>query len=129
MSALAQPPPICLCGHTINYKKSEVLCIKNVDVRIVRIPPPPLSKKCLHWTNLPSLWLQTFFYGQLQSLWKSCESGNYKWQVSIIRIQQRAIDMDPAISESLLISSLLHPSFIKDLNFDTMVSFTIANCS
>jgi len=28
MSALAQPPLSCPCGHTINFKESEVFCTK-----------------------------------------------------------------------------------------------------
>jgi len=47
-----KPLPFCPCGHTINFKKSEVFASK---VSIWRSPSP-----CPHWTNPPS-WLWTSF--------------------------------------------------------------------
>jgi len=38
MFALAQLPPPCPCGHTINFEKSEVFVPKSTDVRILKYP-------------------------------------------------------------------------------------------
>jgi len=46
MPALAQQPPNpCLCGHTINFEKSEDFCTKNADVHNTHMKKtPPLVR-------------------------------------------------------------------------------------
>jgi len=44
ISELAQPPPSCPGGHTINFEKFEVFYTKDADIRIWRIPSPPCPK-------------------------------------------------------------------------------------
>jgi len=54
--ALAQPPPPCPCGHTINFENLEVFCTKKCG--------RPLVRKISGLDKLPSPLTANIFYGR-----------------------------------------------------------------
>jgi len=61
MSALAQPPPACPCGHIINFEKIEGFYAKKYGRPHLKNPPPLLSAKCPHWSNSLPLTADVFY--------------------------------------------------------------------
>jgi len=82
MSALAQPPPPCPSGHTINFEKSGAFCTKTCGRPNLK-NPSPIVRKMSELDNLPPpLTAESF----MDSPYNSCNSNskivwnNAEWQ-------------------------------------------------
>jgi len=60
MSELVQP--LCSCGYTINFEKSEVFCTKKCERPHLKKPPPPMSADDLYGLNNLYALKQKLFY-------------------------------------------------------------------